>query len=309
MTTPTLTYTYGPSGSGKSKWARAQWARDNSIVLVSRDELRLLLHGGKWSKANEKYVVAVQDEIIRTALQDDHSVIVHDTNLHPSNLGRFQAVAAQAMHYRMSNFGKGGVIKVVCQDFSDVDMATCIKRDLERGKAHGVVGHEVIERQFRDYLTPAPAAPEPYHKGLPTAIIVDMDGTLALNPEGPMHRSFYDETGLCINDKPNDPVVDLVRQISEDGSTHVLICSGRFDTDMNRSATGEWLECQGIYPEAVYMRPAGDQRKDNVIKSEIYEGSIRGKFNIRFVLDDRQQVVDFWRSVGLTCLQVAPGQF
>ena len=33
------------------------------------------------------------------------------------------------------------------------------------------------------------------------------------------------------------------------------------------------------------------------------------KYNVHFVLDDRQQVVDMWRSLGLTVFQVAEGDF
>ncbi len=33
------------------------------------------------------------------------------------------------------------------------------------------------------------------------------------------------------------------------------------------------------------------------------------KLFIEYVLDDRTQVVDLWRSLGLTCLQVAYGDF
>ena len=33
------------------------------------------------------------------------------------------------------------------------------------------------------------------------------------------------------------------------------------------------------------------------------------KYSASIVLDDRKQVVDMWRSLGLTCLQVADGDF
>ena len=34
-----------------------------------------------------------------------------------------------------------------------------------------------------------------------------------------------------------------------------------------------------------------------------------GNYNVKFVLDDRNRVVEMWRSLGLTCLQVADGDF
>jgi hypothetical protein len=59
----------------------------------------------------------------------------------------------------------------------------------------------------------------------------------------------------------------------------------------------------------LHMRKTDDFRKDAIIKEEIYKEHIEGKVNVLMVLDDRNQVVDFWRELGLTCFQVAPGNF
>ena len=45
------------------------------------------------------------------------------------------------------------------------------------------------------------------------------------------------------------------------------------------------------------------------MKEEIYQQHIAGQYNVKFVLDDRQQVVDMWRSLGLTVFQVDEGDF
>jgi hypothetical protein len=50
-------------------------------------------------------------------------------------------------------------------------------------------------------------------------------------------------------------------------------------------------------------------RKDVLTKQKIYEQYIKGKYNILFIFDDRNQVVSFWHLQGLTCLQVAEGDF
>jgi len=59
----------------------------------------------------------------------------------------------------------------------------------------------------------------------------------------------------------------------------------------------------------LFMRPDGDFRADNIVKQEIYDTHIKGKHDVLFVMDDRQQVVDMWRRNGLTCFQVAEGNF
>ena len=57
------------------------------------------------------------------------------------------------------------------------------------------------------------------------------------------------------------------------------------------------------------MRSTGDHRNDAIVKQELYEQEIAGKYNVDFCVDDRDRVVDLWRSLGLTCFQVAEGWF
>ena len=61
------------------------------------------------------------------------------------------------------------------------------------------------------------------------------------------------------------------------------------------------------------MRSDGDNRSDYIVKKEIYEQNIRDWQDVLFVLDDRNSkkcpVVDMWREQGLTCFQVAEGDF
>lgn len=64
-----------------------------------------------------------------------------------------------------------------------------------------------------------------------------------------------------------------------------------------------------IYYDELYMRTPGDMRKDFVIKKELYDAKIKNKYNVQFVLDDRNQIVDMWRGLGMTCLQVDYGNF
>jgi hypothetical protein len=63
------------------------------------------------------------------------------------------------------------------------------------------------------------------------------------------------------------------------------------------------------FPYRLIMRATGDMRKDSIIKQELLEREIVPNSFVDFVLDDRNQVVDMWRSLGLTCLQVDYGDF
>ena len=139
-----------------------------------------------------------------------------------------------------------------------------------------------------------------HNPNLPDAIIVDMDGTLALMGD----RSPYD-VSKCDQDPPNYPVLETV--LKWQGDREVIIMSGR--TDDGKAATESWLKQYGVKYKYIYMRTLGDMRKDSIVKQELYEQNILGKFNVSFILDDRQQVVDMWRSLGLTVFQVAEGDF
>ena len=59
----------------------------------------------------------------------------------------------------------------------------------------------------------------------------------------------------------------------------------------------------------LFMRKTGDGRADHIVKREIWENEIKGKFFIEFILDDRNSVVRLYREMGLTVMQVAPGDF
>ena len=51
------------------------------------------------------------------------------------------------------------------------------------------------------------------------------------------------------------------------------------------------------------MRPAKDNRKDFIVKQEIYENYIKPKYEVLFCLEDRTHIAQMWRSLGLVCLQ------
>lgn len=146
------------------------------------------------------------------------------------------------------------------------------------------------------------------------AIIVDLDGTLC-NTDHRQHfmeqkpkdwNGFYEAMG---EDKPNEWCFELIFAMREAG-VHVIFVTGRPTT--YREKTLEWLEevvvIDGI-EDILWMRPEGDFRKDCEVKKEIFYNCIDKYYDILFVVDDRQQVVDMWRNLGLTCLQCAPGAF
>ena len=314
-----LIITRGLPGSGKSTFARGWVAEDPTTrAEVNRDYQRDMLHDGAWiggRAGTEGSVIAVRDAAIKTLLRRGVDVVCSDTNL-PQKVAR-----------DLRNLADIAGADFEVQDLTDVPLDVCLERDAERDPG---VGESVIRGMHSRYLASAtyplpiperakveevkalPYVPKP---GTPEAIIVDIDGTVALNKSG---RSPYDWHRVG-EDTPNVPVIQAVKDMfhiaDEYARTlHIIFMSGR--DEVCRAATEEWLSDHFVgydFEDAdyarLYMRPAGDTRKDTVVKLELFDEHVRNHYTVRHVYDDRDQVVKMWRSIGLVCFQVAPGAF
>ena len=277
----------GLPASGKSAFA-VQLVKDNPGIYkrINKDELRKMLDAGHWNKENEAFVLRLRNHLILAALAEGKSVIVDDTNLHPKHQEEIVGLVPAGVDVQVKMF--------------DTPLEECVRRDAARADS---VGAKVIRRMHRQFLQEAPPHLAYDNPDLPDAIICDMDGTLALHNG----RSPY-ETEKCGDDLVNEPVATIIsRMVAGRGDMRVLIVSGRDDTYLGH--TTQWLSRNQIPYDEIWMRKAGDRRDDSIAKREIYEQHINGKYNVLFVLDDRQRVVDMWRAQGLTVLQVAEGNY
>jgi hypothetical protein len=158
---------------------------------------------------------------------------------------------------------------------------------------------------YNKYLRKKEEIVYPYNSDLPDCILCDLDGTLALfGDKNPYDRDFE-------NDKVNDKVEFIFRNFmlynSNTSKPIKIILSGR--SEKFRNVTNNWLDQSNIICEYLYMRKEGDNRKDVIVKEEMFNEYIRGKYNPILVFDDRDSVVKYWRSLGLTCFQVNDGNF
>ncbi|MFC6982541.1 hypothetical protein [Streptomyces cirratus] len=130
----------------------------------------------------------------------------------------------------------------------------------------------------------------------------DIDGTLALTGD----RGPYDFTrcGLDLLNEPVRHALDAFRRA--DGDTIVLL-SGR--SEEHRPQTEAWLERHRVPYDELWMRAAGDQRRDDVVKAELFDAHVRHRYAVRVSLDDRDRVVAVWRRMGLPTWQVNYGDF
>lgn len=139
-------------------------------------------------------------------------------------------------------------------------------------------------------------------------VLVDIDGTLTVRTFGAEGRRGPYDWDRVGEDDPNWPVIDLVADLRRCGYL-VTFVSGR--DEQCRDATWRWLIDHGAAQvgDELLMRPRKDNRLDEEIKAEIYERQIAPYRPVKYVIDDRDKVVAMWRSLGLTVLQVADGDF
>lgn len=289
--TQTLTVCVGLPASGKTTWTETQIrSKPYAPKRVSRDHIRRMLFGPLYQRPKakaEELVTVVQNNIVETLLEQGRSVIIDDTNLRPDVQAKWRDMA--------NRYG----VDLHVEDFTNVPLDVCMQRDEAR---HDSVGRAVIQRMYDNYLRPPPIEQD---TSLPSAIIVDVDGTLALNTSG---RSPYATGVELLDDEVNEQVADYVR--SKVHGNHIIVVTARQDRpDMGNLFTRWWLTNNQIPFDYLFSRKPDDQRKDAVVKREIFDEYIAGKFNVTLVLDDRTQVVNMWRELGLTCWQVAEGNF
>lgn len=139
-------------------------------------------------------------------------------------------------------------------------------------------------------------------------IIADLDGTLSdyghrIHLYKERDYKAFNKAG--VNDKPIENICNIIRRL-KDEETDVVVITARDETC--RRDTTLWLKLNDIPYDSLLMRKVGDMSSDPDCKKRIFDEYFDYE-KIWFVLEDRKSVVDMWRGEGLTCLQVAPGDF
>lgn len=156
-----------------------------------------------------------------------------------------------------------------------------------------------------------------------TDIICDVDGTL-MNVEkrveyAKKHKKDTDRVmdwDIFLNpmvmlefDTHNKDVVNVMKSLyhSDYEDNNIIITSAR--NERHRDVTMKQLELAGVKYDAMYLRDDGDMRPDDIVKEELL-GKIRTDgYNPTIAFDDRNQVVNKWRELGINCYQVRTGDF
>lgn len=137
----------------------------------------------------------------------------------------------------------------------------------------------------------------------PDAILCDIDGTLAHGylSRGPYEPEKYSE----------DLVDEIVRSIvvneRNNIGTKVILVTGR--DEQYRTVTEEWLKNNHVAYDALLMRPRNIKDKDYIVKELLLKNVILPAYNVKYVIEDRQNCVAMYRENKLKVLQVDAGEF
>ncbi|WP_181800668.1 AAA family ATPase [Microbacterium sp. H6] len=288
----------GIQASGKSEFAKTWAATDpENRVRVNRDDIRQMISGTSKTLLShdlESFVTRIEKSVALTALRAGKDVVIDAMNLR-------------------SRYVRAWVSLGYPVEF--VDFPVSLDLALARNEARGGKVPEAVIRATYERLTSKGKLPDPptadeppapvrqYVPDVtkPTAIIVDIDGTLAHmgDRRGPYD---WDKVGM---DELDIPIAVLVNHM---GETHrVVLMSGR--EDICKGATERWLLDNNVRYDALHMRAAGDRRADTVVKAELFDHHVRDQFNVIFAVDDRNAVVAGWRAMGIKTLQAQEGAF
>ncbi|TAH22673.1 MAG: 5'-hydroxyl kinase [Cytophagales bacterium] len=306
----------GVSGSGKSTFAKQFCAENPNWLRVNRDELRksmLAVSLTEYWRADNNFIQRTESLVnelhntaIQTALKKGWNVLVDNTHVKQTYISQLIKLVA--------NYEVEIRFKLI-----DTSLEESIQRDKNRIDQ---VGETVIREQFeklqilkksfnfQQVISISPAEKEStslmvQDETLPKCVIVDIDGTVADKGK----RIAFDWARVG-EDTPKLNIIRLVKILKSEGY-HIIFFSGR--DNVCRPQTVSWLCFHFQWQEddfQLFMRNERDNRKDSLIKRELFDAVVRNKYFVDFVIDDRNQVVDMWRmELGLVCLQVDYGDF
>lgn len=288
-----LTVLVGPPGSGKSTLAK-EYCSKGGIVYINQD-----------SQGKDHL------NFFQVALFESRDIVVDRMGFSKEQRARYIKPAKESGYQ---------VHIVVLHQPRKVCFERMMKRENHETIKDASSANSALNLFFSKYEKPTPDEADKidfvYPEGAKDEVVVcDLDGTLCkldnrlhhvrrTDGEKKNWKAFFEELE---NDELNKPVAAILDAFLDQGTVQVVFASGRPD-DYERK-TRAWLEKFGYPTDRLYMRCRGDHRQDYVAKEIILDFEILTRYKPILFIDDRKQVVDFWRSRGYTCLQCAEGEF
>jgi predicted kinase len=290
----TIVILKGIPASGKSSFAKELLKKyPGKYKRINKDILRLMLDNDIHTTANENFITNIRDAIIEQSLAKGYDVIVDDTNLSDKHYLAICDIAKRIGDTR------------VFEKFFDISLKDAILYNTTREKP---VPEHIVTNMFEKYIKNRKVEVRdvyfpPIRKtfvSLPNkkdAVIIDIDGTLALNYSG---RDYYDYS--LVGEDTLDEYVAYLTTLFYEAGLEIILLSGR--DDCCKDATIKWLNDNNVPFEKLIMRITGDTRKDSIVKEELYHALIEPEYQVLFAVDDRPSICKLYRRLGITVLQV-----
>ena len=288
--------------AGKTTW-RNRFLRDNNnYVAVSRDDFRFMFRNEPiLDPKGEKFITEMVEQAITRAIKNKYNVIVDQTNVNLKYLRLLTEFCEKLADVEFKIF--------------DMPLNVCMERDSKRERS---VGEVVMKRMYKNYLDLfqsnfdfsvrkkktyiAKGIEYKFVAGKENAVIFDIDGTLA-HTQG--KRGIFDWDKVDVD--AVDEKVRATLMAYRVAGYKIILITGR--DGASKELTALWMEVNEIPFDLLITKPEDDFRKDYIVKTEIYNTQIKGKYNVLAAYDDRDQAVAMWRGLGVKCYQVAEGAF
>lgn len=283
----------GLPGSGKSTLAYKLYRENNPSVVLSTDDLVTSDHHYLWSNEYLGLAHQLNQAKAKEACRRNLTVIIDNTNITAKEIQPYADTANEygySLHLvQPTNIWSKDAIECFKRNTHNVPLKT-IQKMLSLFQSDDDVLNRLKLKDVVEKYIPLADKPE--------CIICDLDGTLC---DHTGIRSPYDGE-KCDQDKCIDPVKDLLESQYE-YQRFIILMSGR--EEKFKEKTQQWLDKHDIAYDCLFMRKTGDNRRDSIVKLELFNNHIRNKFNVKFVVDDRLQVIkECWRKLGLFVFNV-----
>lgn len=281
----------GIPASGKSTYAKT--LVEQGFKRVNKDELREQLYGG-FKSANEKVVNATALKRIEEYLEAGLDVVSDNTNISGDFVIKQFEIAKRL-----------GIVPEV-KTF-EISTEEAIKRDKLRKKPVGTMAIRHMAKMLR--TTPLPivepsTAVSPAVSGLPMAIIVDLDGTVAdtkerakvaSTKENYPSRKWWDVFFDPLLVRLDTPMGDSAKVLQEMSNKYTVIYLTGRRVNM-KSATLEWLYKNGYPVGELILRPIGVKSVD--FKSMALN-ELKGRYQLVYAFDDDDDNLRMFKEFGI----------
>lgn len=291
---PKVILTVGISNSGKSTWARNLIKENPMMVDLNRDDMRIAFfcdgkrenyNSYKFTDDKEKFITEVILMRAERALSNGQGIVISDTNLNGKARQTWKDLAAKhKVEYEEQVF--------------DVPLHICMSRNRKRDIT---LPDRVLRQQYDSFRKFKGAPVYTREPEAVKAVICDLDGTLLhMNGRGPF------EYGKVSTDVVDPVVLSILKSLPSD--VKIIFLSGRESVGECYADSLKSIEDAGLIVEKLLLRKQGDDRPDVLVKEEFFWNEC-ASYDILYALDDRNQIVDLWRALGIKCLQVGYGDF